>query len=157
MIITLDNLQEIRRNHSGQRVVLTSGTFDLLHVGHLNYLGKVKEHGDIVIVLLSGNDRVKARKGSKRPIINESERARILDNLMLVDYVFIDPSNMSPDETDPLHAEILQKLDPDFYVTDGPDPRFYDLMDKSRFIILDRVNPEPSTTSIINHILELGN
>jgi len=157
MLITFNNLQDIRKNHSDQRVVLTSGTFDLLHVGHLNYLEKVREHGNVVVVLLSGDQRVKSRKGSKRPIINEGERARILDNLKIVDYVLIDPSKMRPDETDPIHAEILQKLNPDFYVTDGPDPRFYDLMDKTKFIILDRMDPEPSTTAIINRILELGN
>ena len=81
----------------------------------------------------------------------------MLDNLKMVDYVLIDPSEMKPDENDPIHAEILQKLNPDFYVTDGPDPRFYNLMDGSKFIILDCLNPEPSTTSIINRILELGN
>ena len=68
MLITFDNLQDIRKNHSNQRVVLTSGTFDLLHVGHLNYLEKVKEHGDVVVVLLSGDQRVKSRKGLKRPL-----------------------------------------------------------------------------------------
>jgi len=156
MVITFDNLQDVRNNHSDQKLVLTSGTFDLIHVGHLDYLEKVREHGDIVVVLLSGDKRVKARKGAKRPIINENGRAKILDNLKIVDYVFIDPSDMRPDEIDPIHAEILQKLKPDFYVTDGPDPRFYELMDKSQFIILDRLNPEPSTTSIIHHILELG-
>lgn len=108
-------------------------------------------------MLLSGDNRVKARKGSKRPIINESERAIILDNLKTVDYVFIDPSKKKPDETDPIHAEILKNLNPNFYVTDGPDPRFYNLIEKSKFIILDRLNPEPSTTSIINRILDLGN
>lgn len=80
MIITFNDLQDIKKKHSSQRLVLTSGTFDLLHVGHLNYLERVKEHGDIVVVLLSGDNRVKARKGSKRPIINESERAIILDS-----------------------------------------------------------------------------
>ena len=156
MIITFDDIAGIRNNHSDQQIVLTSGTFDLLHIGHLNYLDKVKEHGDIVVVLLSGDQRVKSRKGSKRPIINESERARILDSLKIVNYVFIDPSKMRPDETDPIHAEILQKLKPDFYVTDGPDPRFYNLMDKPQFIVLDRMNPEPSTTSIIDRILKTG-
>ena len=78
-------------------------------------------------------------------------------NLKTVDYVFIDPSKKKPDETDPIHAEILKNLNPDFYVTDGPDPRFYNLIEKSKFIILDRLNPEPSTTSIINRILDLGN
>lgn len=79
--ITLDNLQEIRKKHAKQSIVLTSGTFDLLHVGHLNYLERVKEHGDVVIVLLSSDQRVKARKGSKRPIINENDRFRIHENL----------------------------------------------------------------------------
>ena len=157
MVITFNDLQEIRKSHADKKIVLTSGTFDLLHVGHLNYLQKVKEHGDIVVVLLSGDQRVRARKGSKRPIINEGDRARILYSLKIVDYVFIDPSKMRPDETDPIHTELLQKLNPDFYVTDGPDPRFYNLMDSSKFVILDRLDPEPSTTSIINRILELGN
>ncbi len=157
MIIAIDDLADIRSDHSEQKVVLTSGTFDLLHVGHLNYLEKVREHGDIVVVLLSGDQRVKARKGSKRPIINEVERARILDSLKIVDYVFIDPSKMRPDETDRIHEEIIQKLKPDYYVTDGPDPRFYNLMDQSQFVVLDRLNPKPSTTSIIQRILDLGN
>ena len=156
MIITFNNLTDVRQNHSQEKVVLTSGTFDLLHVGHLNYLENVKEHGDIVVVLLSGDQRVKARKGPKRPIISEGERARILDSLKVVNYVLVDPSIMRPDETDPIHAEILQKLKPDFYVTDGLDPRFYNLMDRSQFIVLDRMDPEPSTTSIIERILELG-
>ncbi|MEI6755918.1 MAG: adenylyltransferase/cytidyltransferase family protein [bacterium] len=156
MIITFDKLTYVREKHAEQKIVLTSGTFDLLHVGHLNYLEEVKKYGDIVVVLLSGDNRVKFRKGTKRPIINQSERARILDNLTMVNYVIVDPSNMKPEETDPIHAEILQKLKPDFYVTDGADPRFVKLLDKSRFIILDRMNPEPSTTSIINQILELG-
>lgn len=156
MIITFDNLADIRNNHFDQKVVLTSGTFDLLHVGHLHYLKQVKTHGDVVVVLLSGDQRVQARKGFMRPIISEDGRARMLDALKMVDYVLIDPSTMMPDETDPIHAEILQKLKPDFYVTDGPDPRFYTLMDKSQFIILDRMDSEPSTTSIIKRILALG-
>ena len=157
MIVTLEDLEAIRKSHANQRIVLTSGTFDLLHVGHLNYLEKVKDYGDIVVVLLSSDSRVKSRKGPKRPIINEIERSRMLDNLKVVDYVLIDPSELRPEEIDPIHAEILKKLNPDFYVTDGPDPRFYELMEKSKFVILDRMNPEPSTTSIINRILDLGN
>jgi cytidyltransferase-like protein len=156
MIVNIDELAEIRNRHSDQKLVLTSGTFDLFHAGHLNYLEEVKKHGDVIIVLLSGDNRVRERKGPKRPIIGEADRAGILDSLKIVDYVFIDPSKMSPETTDPIHAEILQKLQPNYYVTDGPDPRFYELMDKSKFIILDRMNPEPSTTSIIDRILELG-
>lgn len=128
MLINFNDIADIRRDHSNQKVVL-----------------------------LSGDKQIKAWKGSKRPIINEGERARILDSLKIVDYVLIDPSKLSPNETDPIHAEIIKKLKPDFYVTDGPDPRFYNLINKSQFIILDRMNPESSTTSIICRILRTGN
>ena len=156
MIITLDDLSSIRQQHTNQKLVMTSGTFDLLHTGHLNYLEQVKKHGDIVVALLSGDNRVKARKGQNRPIISENDRARMLDNLKLVDYVFIDPSKLGPEETDSVHADVLQKLNPDFYVTDGPDPRFVELMDESKFITLERMNPEPSTTAIIERIINLS-
>jgi cytidyltransferase-like protein len=153
MIITLDDLASIRERHTGQKIALTSGTFDLMHVGHLDYLEKVRQRGDIVVVLLSGDNRVRARKGTSRPIIPENDRARMLDSLKVVDYVLIDPSKLDPDETDPIHAEILRQLQPDYYVTDGPDPRFFNLMNDSRFIILERMHPEPSTTAIIERII----
>jgi rfaE bifunctional protein nucleotidyltransferase chain/domain len=152
MIISFEDLSFIREQEVGRKLVLTSGTFDLLHTGHLNYLEKVKQYGDAVIVLLSGDKRVKARKGNGRPIISEGQRAQMLDALVVVDYVLIDPSRLLPEETDPIHAELIQELQPDYYVTDGPDPRFYDLMDKVRFIILERLQSEPSTTSIIQRI-----
>jgi rfaE bifunctional protein nucleotidyltransferase chain/domain len=154
MIINLNDLTQIRNRHNDQKIVLTSGTYDMLHNGHLDYLEEVKKYGDILVVVLSGDNRVKVRKGPTRPIINEGERARLLDSLKLVDYVFVDPSKMKPDETDPIHLEILHKLQPDYYITDGPDPRFFGLMDKSKFIILKRMQAEPSTTSIIERIWE---
>jgi rfaE bifunctional protein nucleotidyltransferase chain/domain len=154
MITTLNELASIRERHASQKIVLTSGTFDLFHVGHLDYLEQVRQHGDIVVVMLSGDGRVKARKGQRRPIISEEDRAKILDSLKVVDYVFIDPSKLGPDQIDPVHSEILHKLQPDYYVTDGPDPRFVNIMNKSRFIILERLQPEPSTTTIIKSITD---
>jgi rfaE bifunctional protein nucleotidyltransferase chain/domain len=155
MIITFKDLSTIRKKHKNQKIVLTAGTFDMFHVGHLNYLKKVKDYGDIVVLMLSGDKRVKARKGPKRPIISENERAEILDALEVVDYVFIDPSKLSPKEIDPVHQKVLNKLNPDYYVTDGPDPRFVNILDKSRFIIIDRMNIHPSTTAIIEYIKKL--
>jgi cytidyltransferase-like protein len=156
MIVTLIDLTGIRSRHNNQKLVLTSGTFDLLHIGHLNYLEQIKQHGDVLMVLLSGDNRTNSRKGPSRPIIPEGERARILSSLRIVDYVFIDPSKLSPTDTDPVHAEILQKLQPDYYVTDGPDPRFFPLMDSSKFITLERMQAEPSTTAIIERIQNLN-
>lgn len=159
MIVKYSDLADIRLRHRDKRIVLTSGTFDLFHVGHLRYLQAVKSHGDIVVVMLSGDARVMARKGSGRPIYPESEREEILDALKIVDYVFIDPSKLDPDETDPVHAEIIKWLQPDYYVTDGPDPRFVNLLEKPKFIILDRTGggKYTSTSEIIDHITKLNN
>jgi rfaE bifunctional protein nucleotidyltransferase chain/domain len=157
MITQLENLADIRRQYKNEKIVLTSGTFDLLHVGHLRYLDAVKALGDIVIVMLSGDDRVKVRKGPQRPIIPERDRAQMLDALKAVDYVFIDPATNLPDEVDPIHAEIVAKLQPDIYATDGPDPRFWNIMEKSKLVILPRSEGDghASTSAIIDYITNL--
>ncbi|MEO7363900.1 MAG: adenylyltransferase/cytidyltransferase family protein, partial [Candidatus Saccharimonadales bacterium] len=110
MIIRTENLADLRNQHKNEKLVLTSGTFDLLHVGHLRYLDAIKKLGDVVVVLLSGDNRIKARKGPTRPIIPEGDRALMLDALKVVDYVFIDPAISSPEQTDPVHAEIVKEL-----------------------------------------------
>jgi len=154
MIVSLKNLSDIRREHPDQKIVLTSGTFDLFHVGHLDYLQTVKTYGDIIIVILSGDKRVIARKGLSRPIIPESERAEIIDALKVVDFVFIDPSKQPPDTLDPIYQEIVNELQPDLYVTDGEDIRFLSILDKSKQFILPRKESGKygSTTEIIRHI-----
>ena len=151
MIVTLDNLAMVQQQHTKERIVLTSGTFDLLHVGHLHYLDAVKAYGDILVVLLSGDTRVKARKGDARPIIPENDRAEMLDALKVVDYVLIDSASLADD---PRYAEILSTLQPDFYVTDGPDPRFWNVLERPKFVILDRAGggQHTSTSAIIEHI-----
>ena len=165
MIVNMKDLAGIRKKHRSEKIVLTGGTFDMLHVGHKRYLEAVSSFGDVVIVMMSGDDRTKARKGPKRPIIPEKDRAEMLNALKLVDYVFIDPAVASPDETDPVHMEIVSSLQPDVYATDGPDPRFWDIIDESKLVIImqERGDGYPnvsgpenaSTSAIIRHILEI--
>jgi rfaE bifunctional protein nucleotidyltransferase chain/domain len=152
MIIRLENLADIRSQHKNETIALTSGTFDLLHVGHLRYLEAVKSLGDIMVVMLSSDKRVNARKGPGRPIIPENDRARMLDALKVVDYVFIDPATSAPDEIDPMHAEIAKRLDPNVYATDGEDIRLFNIMDKSKLRVLPRTDEQVSTSAIIEQI-----
>ncbi len=159
MIVRLENLAGIRSQHKNEKIVLTSGTFDLLHVGHLRYLEAVKALGDVVVVMLSGDARVKVRKGPQRPIIPEVDRVQMLDALKIVDYVFIDPATAQPDQIDPVHAEIVAELQPDVYATDGADPRFWNIMDQSKLVIVPRSESDghghASTSAIIEHIASL--
>lgn len=75
--------------HAGERVILTNGCFDLLHVGHVRYLRAAKQLGGKLVVGLNADDSVRALKGAGRPIMPADERAEILAALADVDAVVI--------------------------------------------------------------------
>ncbi|HEU4677323.1 MAG TPA: adenylyltransferase/cytidyltransferase family protein [Candidatus Paceibacterota bacterium] len=71
----------------GLRIVLTSGTFDLFHIGHAQYLEKAKALGDLLIVGVDSDEKVRARKGPHRPVVPEHERVKILTHCRHVDVI----------------------------------------------------------------------
>lgn len=73
----------------GLRIVLTSGTFDIYHEGHARYLEKAKSEGDILIVGVDNDDKVRRRKGTNRPMVTEGSRMEILCHCRHVDLVFL--------------------------------------------------------------------
>lgn len=73
----------------GLRVVLTSGTFDMVHIGHARYLEKAKKHGDLLIVGVDSDKKIKKRKGPERPVVPQDERLEMLTHLRSVDLVFL--------------------------------------------------------------------
>lgn len=73
----------------GLKVVLTSGTFDLFHVGHSRYLEQAKECGDVLIVGVDSDGKVKKKKGPHRPVVPEGERMEILCHSRYVDLVVL--------------------------------------------------------------------
>lgn len=72
-----------------QKIVLTMGTFDILHIGHFRYLEKAKAHGDFLIVGVDSDEKVKNRKGPTRPLVPEEERLEALTHSRHVDLVFL--------------------------------------------------------------------
>lgn len=71
----------------GMKIVLTSGTFDLIHVGHARYMERAKSYGDVLIVGVDSDAKVKKRKGPTRPIVPEQERVQMLAFLRSVDLI----------------------------------------------------------------------
>lgn len=71
----------------GMKIALTSGTFDLIHVGHARYMERAKSYGDVLIVGVDSDDKVKQRKGPTRPIVPEQERVQMLAFLRSVDLI----------------------------------------------------------------------
>lgn len=74
---------------AGRTVVFTNGCFDLLHLGHVDYLEQARHLGDILIVGLNTDESVGRFKGPDRPIQDEQSRARILAALHFVDLVVL--------------------------------------------------------------------
>jgi D-glycero-beta-D-manno-heptose 1-phosphate adenylyltransferase len=86
--------QEIRQisdslKKGSKKIVFTNGCFDLIHAGHIKYLRKAKELGDILIVGLNSDDSVKRLKGNDRPLNLQQARALVLSELISVDYIVI--------------------------------------------------------------------
>src|SRR6202012_997825 len=62
----------------GFKVVLTSGSFDIIHEGHSMYLEAARQFGDFLIVGLDSDEKIRARKGENRPAVPQMERLRMV-------------------------------------------------------------------------------
>lgn len=73
----------------GKKIVLTQGVFDMVHIGHARYCEQAKKYGDILIVGVDSDEKVKHRKGPDRPIVPQDERLEMLTYLGSVDWVVL--------------------------------------------------------------------
>jgi len=110
IILSIEEFLPIRRKFKDEnkKLVFTNGCFDILHAGHVDYLNKAKQFGDILLVALNSDSSVTRIKGPKRPLVDAEERAFIISNLKCVDYVTFF------NEDTP--AEIISSVIPDILV-----------------------------------------
>ena len=102
-------INELKNND--KKIVFTNGCFDILHIGHVKYLEKAKNFGDILILGLNSDDSTHRLKGKNRPINTQDDRAYILASLEVVDYVVIF------NEDTPLN--LIKLIKPDVLVKGG--------------------------------------
>jgi len=109
-ILSLDELKEVVSNwhSSGEKIVFTNGCFDIIHLGHIDYLEKARNLGDKLIVALNTDKSVKKLKGNTRPVVDEYARTRMMASLEFVDAVTLF------DEDTPL--ELITEILPDILV-----------------------------------------
>jgi D-beta-D-heptose 7-phosphate kinase/D-beta-D-heptose 1-phosphate adenosyltransferase len=103
-----------RAQRRGERVVLTSGCFDLLHVGHVRSLAEARRMGDRLLVGVNADATLRRLKGSARPIVPARQRAEVLAALACVDWVVI--------FSEPTPRALLATLAPDVYAKGGDWP-----------------------------------
>ena len=131
-IITYKELQRLRKKTAKENtsIVLTTGCFDILHLGHVIHLNYCKSKGDVLVVSVGNDTSLKQLKGPGRPINNESFRARMIAALECVDYVVISEEYGKMD-----HTGLVELLRPDCYVVPSTDS----MIDEKRRLI-DTVN-----------------
>ncbi|MDD3374761.1 MAG: D-glycero-beta-D-manno-heptose 1-phosphate adenylyltransferase [Candidatus Omnitrophica bacterium] len=90
-IVSLDILKKkiVIFRKKGKRIIFTNGCFDLLHIGHVNYLEKIKGQNDILIVAVNSDASVKKIKVTGRPVQSQRSRAGVIAGLEAVDFVII--------------------------------------------------------------------
>jgi D-glycero-beta-D-manno-heptose 1-phosphate adenylyltransferase len=93
------------------KVVFTNGCFDILHLGHVDYLEKARALGDKLIVGLNTDSSVKKIKGPNRPVNDDYCRARVMASLEFVDAVILFEEETPFDLIDYLKPDILVKGD----------------------------------------------
>lgn len=74
-----------------KKIVVAGGCFDILHLGHIQFIKKAKKQGDILFILLESDEAIREKKGKDRPINNQQIRAKILTALTYIDYIVLLP------------------------------------------------------------------
>ena len=109
-VIDLNQLQHAlyRWRFLSKRIVFTNGCFDILHLGHIDYLSKASDLGDILIVGVNSDASTSRLKGPHRPINNEEQRSILLAAMHFIDAVIV--------FDDPTPLELIKMVRPDVLV-----------------------------------------
>lgn len=104
---------------TAQGLVVVTGVFDLLHIGHLRFLEAARHLGDRLIVGVESDVRVRRWKGPERPIQTQEDRAELLAALRVVDDVFV----IEGERTDPeYYTELLRPMHARYLAVTADDP-----------------------------------
>lgn len=155
IVVSLDDLAERcrYRRKNGDPVVLTSGCFDILHGGHLEYVYEASKYG-FLVVGINSDEFVKKLKGENRPIRDQDDRALTMAGFGAVNLVAIFDCDY----------ELISKVRPQVYVASSTSHiKIWE--DKKRVALIKETNgfivemghkKENSTTKIIDRIIQLN-
>lgn len=96
---------------TGQKIVFTNGCFDILHLGHVDYLEKARHLGDRLLVGINTDNSVRKLKGPTRPVVDEYARSRVIASLAFVDLVILFEEDTPLCLIESLKPDILVKGD----------------------------------------------
>lgn len=134
------------------KVILTSGCFDILHVGHLENLKIAKSLGNILVVCLSNDEQVRKLKGNSRPVNNYEDRINLFKTISYVDYIVLySESNIETEET---LDQMMKTVNPAIWVKgdEYTESKIREKHPSLKKIVLIPTVENKSTTNIIKKI-----
>lgn len=137
---------------ASKKIVLTSGCFDILHVGHLENLKMAKSLGDILVVCLSNDEQVRKLKGNTRPVNNYDDRINLFKTISYVDYIVLySESNIDTEET---LDQMMKTVNPAIWVKgdEYTESKIREKHPSLKKIVLIPTVVNKSTTNIIKKI-----
>ncbi|MBI1971239.1 MAG: adenylyltransferase/cytidyltransferase family protein [Candidatus Wildermuthbacteria bacterium] len=158
IVLDYNELKKLIDAHKtiGHRIVCTIGSWDMLHIGHLRYLIKAKEHGDILVVGADSDRGIKIYKKNKlRPVIPQEERMEMLQYQECVDYV---TSVDDIDEQGRWQYGLVKIITPHCFVTTPesyPPEQLENIKQYAeQVVVLPRQAEKTSSTAIIEQTLK---
>jgi D-beta-D-heptose 7-phosphate kinase/D-beta-D-heptose 1-phosphate adenosyltransferase len=157
-ILSLPPLLELcsEYHQQGKRIVFTNGCFDILHSGHVNFLLRAKQLGDVLIVGVNNDESIKRLKGEQRPVNPLSDRLQVLAGLSSVDHIV--PFGKVNDDTP---IPLISIVQPHFFVKGGdynrdqlPEAPVVEKLGGS--IVFVPLVPDHSTTETIKRITHIN-
>lgn len=136
---SLPNLVEKIRQKN-KKIVLTQGSWDMVHVGHARYLEKAKSYGDVLIVGVDSDEKIRHRKGLGRPVVPQDERLEMISHLGAVDYVVLKELN-SP------KWQLIKTIKPDILVVIKENYENEKIKELEKFCRKIIISPRMATTS----------
>ena len=109
IIYSLEKLIEIVKKEKSQskKVLIKKGDFDIIHPGHIFAIQEFKKIADVIIILIQHDELTTKNKGKTRPINSQEHRAKVMNGIKGVDYVFLDSSKSRQE-----YISLLKKIKP---------------------------------------------
>lgn len=136
----------------GKKIVLAGGCFDILHIGHIEFLKAAKKSGDALILLLESDSAIKKLKGKRRPINKQENRAKVLSAIEYVDFVVTLDKPLKTED----YQNLVTEIKPDIIAVTAGDPSLENKKSQAKSvggkikIVLKQI-PEHSTTKLLDY------
>lgn len=153
-IFEINELKKIQNIIKDKKTVVVGGCFDIVHLGHITFLEKAKNKGELLIVLLESDENIKIKKGTNRPINNQENRAIFLTKLKMVDVIIKIPMMKDSD-----YLKIIKELKPQIIAVTENDNNLENKQKQAKLvgvklIVVSKLIPSHSTTRVVEMITQ---